>query len=179
VVGAVHDELGAGGDCAEFPDDQLVADERIVVQDVLLEIGEDIGVVVVGELSDFDIGSSDQILDETHPGVPRHGVGFAGIWAIHARNLSVESRFAFEDRLAFGVNTLRKIRCRSESPLSGGAEKRPPIGRGNGLGPKGFRQISSFAPLSQPRFAQLANSDYFKVSQIFLDTTNENKYWLW
>ena len=39
--------FGAGGDRAEFADDQLVTDERIVVEDVLLEIGEHLWVVPV------------------------------------------------------------------------------------------------------------------------------------
>jgi hypothetical protein len=62
----------------------------------------------------------------------------------------------------------------------GRRRKTPPfLVEGTGLAQRGGSQISSFAPISQPRFAQLANSDYFKVSQIFLDTMNENKYWLW
>ena len=53
VVGAIHDEPHAFAQCAELPDDQLF--RPVVVQHVAgLEHGGITGIVVIGELSDFD-----------------------------------------------------------------------------------------------------------------------------
>jgi hypothetical protein len=55
MVGAVHHELHVFRDRAELADDQLVADEREVIQHVLLEALDTVGVVVVGVVTDDDV----------------------------------------------------------------------------------------------------------------------------
>ena len=67
MISAVHDELDAPGDGAEFPDDQFVADEIIEVCDMLLELVCAINIIIVGVVSDDDAGILHHILDEAKP----------------------------------------------------------------------------------------------------------------
>ncbi len=83
VVGAVHDELHPAGDGAELADDELVADEGEVVEDVALEACRILGVIVVGVVPHLDIGPLDGVLDKTHLGEARHGVRVGGVGSVH------------------------------------------------------------------------------------------------
>lgn len=74
VVGAVHDELDAAGQGAELADDQTVADERKVVEDVAFEILRILRVIVIGVLPDDDMWIGNRVLDKAHLGKPRHRV---------------------------------------------------------------------------------------------------------
>ncbi len=42
-----------------------------------------IGIVVIGEVADFDVGLTDEGLKEADPRVARHGVGVERIGALH------------------------------------------------------------------------------------------------
>lgn len=64
VVGTVHDELGAASDGAELADDQLVANEGKVVENIALETLRVIGIVVIGVLPNDDVRISYGVLDE-------------------------------------------------------------------------------------------------------------------
>ena len=83
VVGAVHDELHPAGDGAELADDELVADEGEVVEDVALEARRILRIVVIGVVTHLDIGSLDGVPDKAHLGEAVHGVGVGGIGSVH------------------------------------------------------------------------------------------------
>ena len=87
MVGAVHDELHPAGDGAELADDQLVADEGEVVEDVALEARRILRVVVIGVVTHLDIGPLDGVLDKAHLGEAVHGVGIGGIGSVHPGSL--------------------------------------------------------------------------------------------
>ncbi len=74
MVGAVHDELAASGDGAEFADDEFVADKGEVVQDVAFEVLGVFWIVVVGVVADLDVGVGDGVFDEADLGKSAHGV---------------------------------------------------------------------------------------------------------
>src|SRR5690606_40404622 len=65
MVRAVHDEPDAAGDRAELADDQLVADEREVVENVALEILRIVRIIIVGVIANDDVRVVDGVLDET------------------------------------------------------------------------------------------------------------------
>lgn len=88
VVGAVHDEFDPAGDGAEFADDELVADEGEVVEDVALEARRILRVVVIGVVAHLDIGPLDGVLDKAHLGEALHGVGIGGVGSVHCALLS-------------------------------------------------------------------------------------------
>lgn len=88
VVGTVHDELDPAGDGAELADDELVADEGEVVEDVALEACRVLRVVVVGVVTHLDIGPLDGVLDKAHLGEARHGVRVGGVGSVHGALLS-------------------------------------------------------------------------------------------
>lgn len=79
MVGAVHDELHPAGDGAELADDELVANEGEVVEDVALEARRILRVVVIGVVTHLDIGPLDGVLDKAHLGEAVHGVGIGGL----------------------------------------------------------------------------------------------------
>lgn len=83
VIGAVHDELDPAGDGAELADDELVADEGEVVEDVALEARRILWIVVIGVVTHLDIGSLDGVLDKAHLGEAVHGVGVGGVGSVH------------------------------------------------------------------------------------------------
>ena len=87
VVGAFHDELHPAGDGAELADDELVADEGEVVEDVALEARRILRVVVIGVVTHLDIGPLDGVLDKAHLGEAVHGVGIGGIGSVHLVSL--------------------------------------------------------------------------------------------
>jgi len=69
VIGPVHDESNATCQGAELADDEPVADERIVIKDVLrLEPLGAGGVVVVGVMADDDVRVTDEGLEKGRPG---------------------------------------------------------------------------------------------------------------
>ena len=72
MVGAVHHELDPAGDGAELADDELVADEGEVVEDVALEARRILRIVVIGVITHLDIGP-DGVLDKAHLGKPFMG----------------------------------------------------------------------------------------------------------
>ena len=55
VVRAVHDEFHATGKGTKLANDQTIADERIVIEDVALKVLGVIRVVVVGVVTDDDV----------------------------------------------------------------------------------------------------------------------------
>ncbi len=83
VVGAVHDELDPAGDGAELADDQLVADEGEVVEDVAFKACRILRIVVIGVITHLDIGPLDGVLDKAHLGETRHGVRVGGVGSVH------------------------------------------------------------------------------------------------
>ncbi|MNP49457.1 hypothetical protein D3C76_1436420 [compost metagenome] len=83
MVGTVHDELDPAGDGAELADDQLVADEGEVVEDVALKACGILRVVVVAVVAHLDIGPLDGVLDKAHLGEALHGVGIGGVGSVH------------------------------------------------------------------------------------------------
>jgi hypothetical protein len=88
VVGTVHDELDPAGDGAELADDELVADEGEVIEDVALKACGILRVVVVAVVAHLDIGPLDGVLDKAHLGKAFHGVGIGGIGTVHGMLLS-------------------------------------------------------------------------------------------
>ena len=84
VVGAVHDEARAFGDGAELADDQLVADEGIVVQHAFLrEFVRPVRVVIIGEVADLDVRRRHQRLQEADALVHRDRMLDAGVGSVH------------------------------------------------------------------------------------------------
>ena len=78
VIGAVHDEFDTPRDGAEFADDQFVAEKRIVMGNVPLEIFRPFRIVVIGVSAHFDTGTGDNVFDETdarHGRIGNDGVG--------------------------------------------------------------------------------------------------------
>ena len=62
MIGAVHDEPNALGDCAELPDDQFVPDEWVMVGYVAFEIHTaGFAIVIVGVVANDDIGVFDDV----------------------------------------------------------------------------------------------------------------------
>jgi hypothetical protein len=88
VVGTVHDELDPAGDGAELADDQLVADEGEVIEDVALKACRVFRVVVIAVVAHLDIGPLDGVLDKAHLGEALHGVGIGGIGSVQGALLS-------------------------------------------------------------------------------------------
>lgn len=88
MVGAVHDELDPAGDGAELADDQLVADEGEVIEDVALKACRVFRVVVIAVIAYLDIGPLDGVLDKAHLGEALHGVGIGGIGSVQSALLS-------------------------------------------------------------------------------------------
>lgn len=88
VVGAVHDELDPAGDGAELADDQLVADEGEVVEDVAFKARRILRIVVIGVITHLDIGPLDGVLDKALLGEARHGVRVGGVGSVHGVLLS-------------------------------------------------------------------------------------------
>ena len=68
MIGAVHDELDALGDGAEFPDNQFVADEIIEVCDMLLELIGTVYIIIVRVIPDDDPRILHHILDVAKAG---------------------------------------------------------------------------------------------------------------
>lgn len=88
MVGAVHDELDPAGDGAELADDESVAEEGEVVEDVALKAGGIFRVVVVAVVAHLDIGSLDGVLDKAHLGEAVHGMGIGGVGSVQGALLS-------------------------------------------------------------------------------------------
>ena len=65
VIAAVHDELHSGGDGTELADDESVADEVEVVEDVPFELLHAGGVIVVGIVADQDVWARYVVLQES------------------------------------------------------------------------------------------------------------------
>lgn len=87
VIGAVHDEFDAAGDGAELTNDQPIADEREMIEDIALEVLRVFGIVVVRVIANDDIRVLHGVLDETHlresfHWVFRFGVGAAQIFLL-------------------------------------------------------------------------------------------------
>ena len=61
VVAAVHNKLDAGGDGAEFPDDEFVAREIEQVLHVFFKIGHVFKIVIVGIIAYEDVGVFDDV----------------------------------------------------------------------------------------------------------------------
>lgn len=83
MIGAVHDELRPAGDRAEFPDDQLVADKRVVVEDVALEVLRVLWIVVLRVVADDDVGVGHRVLDEAHLRKTIHRVFICRARSVH------------------------------------------------------------------------------------------------
>lgn len=88
MVGAVHDELDPAGDGAELADDELVADEGEVIEDVALKACRVFRVVVIAVVAHLDIGPLDGVFDKAHLGEAFHGVGIGGIGSVQGALLS-------------------------------------------------------------------------------------------
>jgi hypothetical protein len=74
VVGAVHDELDAASNGTELSDDQFVADERIVVQNVAFEIFRVFWIIVITVVTYNNVGIGDSVLDEAYLRETNHGM---------------------------------------------------------------------------------------------------------
>jgi len=81
VVRAIHDELHVGRHGEELPDDELVANEIEVVQDVGLEVRHSGRVVVVGVIADDDVGPGDMVLEVRGARMRRHREWVIGVRA--------------------------------------------------------------------------------------------------
>ncbi|MBB4185210.1 hypothetical protein GGE07_001839 [Sinorhizobium terangae] len=80
MVGSVHDELYARGECAVAADHQAVADEIIVVEDALFfEVFRSLGVVVVAEIANMDERRTHDVLEEANARKFGDGKFLAGI----------------------------------------------------------------------------------------------------
>ena len=97
MIGAIHDELDAFGDSAELADDQLVADEGVVVENILEEVLRAFGVVVIGVIADNDIGIINEILDEPDLRETFHGVLVSGGWAVLHSTIVADKKPAATD----------------------------------------------------------------------------------
>lgn len=65
VIGPIHDKLHAGSDHAELADNQLVARKIKVVLDVFLEVVNVFKIVIVGIITDDNVGVFDYVFEET------------------------------------------------------------------------------------------------------------------
>ena len=95
VVGAVHDELDPAGQRAELADDEFVADERIMVEHVALEVLRVFRIVVVGVVADDDMGILHRVPDEADLGKAGHGMGIGWAGAVHGiflRGVGLQNR---------------------------------------------------------------------------------------
>src|SRR5699024_10600079 len=81
VVGRTHQEPGAAGDGTELADHQMVAEFRVVEQNVVLlkAGGVPLRAVVVGVISDGDIGGLHHVFQKTG-GAVLVGKNDAGVW---------------------------------------------------------------------------------------------------
>ena len=87
MASAVHDEGGFSGHGAVFANDEFVADEVEVIQNIIKKAFGVIRVIVIRVVPDDDVRVGAIILDEGYLGETLHGVFFAGVWAIHNGNL--------------------------------------------------------------------------------------------
>ena len=77
VICAVHDELNAAADGAEFADNELIPQKRIVMGDALFKLVGGALVAVIGVLPHFDVGAGD---GRAHEADGAHGrVGVDGV----------------------------------------------------------------------------------------------------
>ena len=83
MIPTIHDETSLGGDRTESSDDETVPDEIEVIEDVLLEPLDTVGVIVVGEISDFDVGPGDEVLQESETLHALERETDVGRWASH------------------------------------------------------------------------------------------------
>ena len=65
VVGPIHDEGGAGGDHAEFTDDELVTREFEMIFHILLEVVNILKIIVIGVVAHLNVGAGDDIVEKT------------------------------------------------------------------------------------------------------------------
>lgn len=65
MIRSIHNELHPGRDHTELPDDQFVASKVKMICYVLLEVFDVLKIIVIGIISDDDVGIPDDVFEKT------------------------------------------------------------------------------------------------------------------
>ncbi len=65
MIRSIHDELHTGSDHTELPDDQFVPGKVKMICYVLLEVFDVLKIIVIGVISDDDVGIPDDVFEKT------------------------------------------------------------------------------------------------------------------